>query len=476
MKIIKSIQGKLLLFYITIILIFGYVLGLVLVNSYLSNLQTMRKNDVIACAEQISEMFADGRLTVNDLDNGMNIPVLMTAAKNFSARIQVVNPMSKSIFYDITDTTVRVLDEPELISEDIYRKAYLDNDIYSDIHEDSETSKKYLTVGFPMHYHSSALNPWAILVINSDLQSVYDTCNETLLSLFIPLIIIALVGVGAIIVITQSMIRRIKRINSATEKIARGKLDERVIVQGNDEISYLAENFNIMARAIEKSDSTMKDFVSNAAHELRSPMTSINGFVEGMLDGTIPPEKNKKYLEIVLSETKRLTNLVKVMLDLSRIESGRDKINLTKFDINETVRRVIIRLSQKFDTSGVIPEIDFENESQLVLADCDKIEQVLQNLIDNAIKFTPSGNTVKISTAVADKKVKVCVSDTGKGISEEDIKRIWDRFFTEDKSHNTGTGLGLPIVKSIIEQHNEIIKVESRVGEGTTFIFTISKA
>ncbi len=231
-----------------------------------------------------------------------------------------------------------------------------------------------------------------------------------------------------------------------------------------------------MAEEIEKSDRSKRDFVSNAAHELRSPMTSINGFVEGMLDGTIPPEENKKYLEIVLTETKRLTKLVKTMLDLSRIESGRDKPNMQKFDINEVMRKVVIRLGQKIDEKGIIPQIEFENDKQFVYADVDKIEQVLQNLIDNAIKFTPKDKSIILKTELIENKVKITVRDEGVGISEEEIKFIWDRFFTEDKAHTghkSGTGLGLSIVKSIIEQHNEKIFVSSKKDVGTSFEFML---
>lgn len=184
------------------------------------------------------------------------------------------------------------------------------------------------------------------------------------------------------------------------------------------------------------------------------------------------------YLEIVSSEVKRLTKLVKTMLDLSRIESGRDKITLAKTDINELIRHVVIRLSQKIELKGIIPEIDISDEPLFVLADNDKIEQVLQNLIDNAIKFTEKDESIYISTEQKGDKVFVKIKDEGSGISEEDLKFIWDRFYTVDKARSgnkTGTGLGLSIVKTIIDQHNETITVNSAVNKGTEFIFTLKK-
>ena len=234
-----------------------------------------------------------------------------------------------------------------------------------------------------------------------------------------------------------------------------------------------------MAESLKISDASKRDFVSNAAHELRSPMTSINGFVEGMLDGTIPKEKYTEYLTIVSSEVKRLTKLVNNMLDLSRIESGRETLTFTEFDITELIRRVIIRFGQKIDSKGIVPEINMPETKVRVIADPDKIERILQNLIDNAIKFTPAGKRLIISCTPKDKKVYVSVKDEGAGISKEDLKFIWDRFYTVDKAHTghkSGTGLGLAIVKSIIEQHGQEISVSSEQGAGTEFVFTLEYA
>ena len=477
MKIFNSIQKKLLITYVAIIVLFGGVLSLVLTNSYLSSLERLRENDIIDCAKQISQMFASGELPSTHIDDGTNIPVLTTVAKNFDAEIQVVHPDSKRVIYNIDNEEMIVLDKNKYISDEIYEETFVQNSIYAEKHYDEDRESQVLTVGYPMYFLSAPNKAWAILIINSDLSSVYDTYSQTMISLVIPAVLVAALGLIIIVIITQSMANRIKIINDATQKLARGKLSERIVIKGGDEIGQLAYNFNSMAEEIEKSDRSKRDFVSNAAHELRSPMTSINGFIEGMLDGTIPPEENKKYLEIVLSETKRLTKLVKTMLDLSRIESGRDKPMMAKFDINEVVRRVVIRFGQKIDEKGIIPEIEFANDKQFVYADVDKIEQVLQNLFDNAIKFTPKDKRIILKTERIENKVKITVRDEGIGISEEEIKFIWDRFFTEDKAHTghkSGTGLGLSIVKSIIEQHNETITVTSKKGEGTAFVFTLS--
>jgi len=233
-----------------------------------------------------------------------------------------------------------------------------------------------------------------------------------------------------------------------------------------------------MAEELEKTDTMSKDFVANISHELRTPLTSINGFIQGILDGTIPQDQHRKYLEIVLNESQRLTKLTREMLDLSRIESGKYSINKTVFDINELLRRVLITLENKIDAKKLDINIEFEQERTFVLADSGCIEQVCVNLIDNAIKFTDEGKNISITTKVEDGSVRISIADSGKGISKEDMKHIWDRFYTENKSRsgNIGMGLGLPIVKRLLAEHGRDIIVESELGVGTRFTFELETA
>ncbi len=477
--IFRSLHAKLLAIYFVIVLLFVGCLGGTLTISYRKNLTKMREESVVDCARQIAKMYADGSLSIVDIENGQTIPVLMTTAKDFDATIQIVNTTSKRLFYNMSEEKMTVYEKDQLVDEEIYNVVYNHGETYirSDYYNE-EMDKNVLTIAYPLTYpnSSSGAKPWAILIINSSLDSVNQAYSEIISTLWIPVILVTIIGLVLIYALTNRIVKKVKKLNKATEKIAKGDFDTRVELNENDEIGVLAEAFNKMAEDLKAADASKKDFVSNAAHELRSPMTSINGFVEGMLDGTIPKEKHRAYLEIVSSEVKRLTKLVKTMLDLSRIESGRDKITLAKTDINELIRHVVIRLSQKIEIKGIIPEIDISDEPLLVYADSDKIEQVLQNLIDNAIKFTEKDEYIYISTVKQGDKVLVKIKDEGSGISEEDLKFIWDRFYTVDKARSgnkTGTGLGLSIVKTIIDQHNETITVESNVDKGTEFVFTL---
>ena len=479
--IFRSLHAKLLAIYFAIVLLFVGCLGGTLTISYRKNLTKMREENVIDCARQIAAMYASGSLSIVDIEKGQTIPVLMTTAKDFDATIQIVNTTSKRLFYNMSEDKMTVYHRDQLVDDDIYHTVYNLGQTYvrSDYYNE-EMDKNVSTIAYPLTYPNSpsGAKPWAILIINSSLDSVNVAYSEIISTLWIPAVLVTIIGLAVIYALTNRIVKRVKKLKSATEEIAKGDFDTRVEFKEKDEIGLLADGFNKMAEELKIADASKKDFVSNAAHELRSPMTSINGFVEGMLDGTIPKEKHRMYLEIVSSEVKRLTKLVKTMLDLSRIESGRDKITLGKTDINELIRHVVIRLSQKIELKGIIPEINISDELLFVSADSDKIEQVLQNLIDNAIKFTEKDESIYISTEQKGNKVFVKIKDEGSGISEEDLKFIWDRFYTVDKARSgnkTGTGLGLSIVKTIIDQHNETITVNSAINKGTEFIFTLKK-
>ena len=205
----------------------------------------------------------------------------------------------------------------------------------------------------------------------------------------------------------------------------------------------------------------------------------MRGFLEAMQDGTIPQEEAPKYLAIVIDENKRMTAMVNDLLDLARIESGQTVVHMGPFDINELIARTLLTFEARIDAAKIEVELDFSEEHCYVEADADQIAQVLRNLIDNAIKFTPGGGRLRLSTEPERKLVWVRVSDSGKGVAQEDIPYLFDRFYKAEKAHTpgsqSGTGLGLSIVKRIIEAHGQDISVESQPGQGTTFTFTLKR-
>lgn len=278
-------------------------------------------------------------------------------------------------------------------------------------------------------------------------------------------------------IIAQHQSRPLKQINDAVTAFAGGDFKRRVTVKGNDEMSQLAASFNQMAEDISNLDQSRKSFVANVSHELRSPMTCIQGYVQGMIDGTISDEERPVYLNTVLSETQRLTKLVGELLDLSRFESGKIPLNKTVFDVDELILSVLFKYEQKIEDKGISVEITFKEQPCHVLADSARITQVVTNLIDNAVKFTPENGQITVWTHVVDAQAYVTVKNDGVGIPSEDLPFIFDRFYKVDKAHTSGmgTGLGLSIVKKIMEQHEQTITATSS-GSMTTFVFTLEKA
>lgn len=243
-------------------------------------------------------------------------------------------------------------------------------------------------------------------------------------------------------------------------------------------VTEIADSVNAAAEEYKRLEQGRKQFVANASHELRSPLTSVQGFLQAVLDGTVSEEDKEKYLKIALSETKRLNSLINSMLDLSRLESGKNPLIYSKFNINDIISEVAVRFEPALIKKVLQINVDFAREICYVYADKDKIIQVINNLVDNAIKYSPSYSRILLTTSIHANKVYVKVKDFGYGISKKDQMLVWDTFYMTDKSRSPvktkGSGLGLSIVKKIIDEHGEVIWIESSRGAGATFIFTLT--
>ena len=276
----------------------------------------------------------------------------------------------------------------------------------------------------------------------------------------------------------RSVMRPLGDVTRAARSMADGNFNVRVSTEtGSPEITELSTAFNSMAGKLSEVESSRREFVANVSHELRSPITSISGFVEGMEDGTIPAEEHPKYLALVGDETRRLSKLIGDLLALSRLERDDAALEISEFDINEMLRRAIIRRVNDLESKQMEIECDFQQEPCMVRADSDRIEQVVVNLLDNAIKFTPQGGRIILTTQADKDHCTVTVADNGVGIAPEDREKVFDRFFTADRAHTAGkgTGLGLSICQRIMEMHGQTLKLKD-TQEGTAFAFTLEKA
>ena len=287
---------------------------------------------------------------------------------------------------------------------------------------------------------------------------------------------VMLAAVIAAFFITEKLVHPLQSMTKAAKRFAKGDFTERVTVVGNDEVAELAQAFNNMAESLDSLEKMRNSFLASVSHDLRTPMTTISGFIDGITSGAIPEDQQKHYLTVIQSEVHRLSRLVSQLLDLSRLDSGDRKFNFAPFDIAEIARLIVISFEKKLEEKQLDVRFETDEDSVMAIGDKDAIHQVLYNLCHNAIKFSKNGGIFEIKiTQTLDKKIRVSVFDEGEMLSEEDMAHIFDRFYKSDKSRGldkTGVGLGLYICKTIVDAHDEEITVTNRDG-GVEFAFTM---
>ena len=308
-------------------------------------------------------------------------------------------------------------------------------------------------------------------------DALMDVMIKTILISSLWVMLAALVMVY---IITQRVIAPLKDMSHMAGQFAAGNYDVRVPVRGRDEVAALAVAFNDMADSIARLEVMRNTFVANVSHDLRTPMTTISGFIDNILSGAIPPERHKHYLEVIRTEVGRLARLVASLLDISRIQAGDRKFEMMPFDICEMARRILFSFEAKITQKRLEVEFLCDEERILTLADHDAIYQILYNLCDNAVKFSREGGVLRVAITLAkDKHVQVAVYNQGEGIAAEDVPFVFERFYKGDKSRGldkSGVGLGLFISKTIMDAHHEKIWVQSEQGEYCEFCFTLLPA
>ena len=279
--------------------------------------------------------------------------------------------------------------------------------------------------------------------------------------------------------LTKKMVTPLQQMSAAAKQFAIGDFSYRVKVRGCDELADLGIAFNDMADALDKTESSRASFVANVSHELKTPMTSIAGFIDGILDGTIPKEKQNYYLGLVSTEVRRLSRLVVAMLNMSKIESGEFQMKPNNYDISDQIIRILLTFEQKIEKKN-IEIIGLEDlQPQYIVADPDMIYQVIYNLFDNAVKFTNEDGFIKVTLEDLGSQIRVSIKNSGTGIKAEELSRVFERFYKVDKSRSLdakGAGLGLYIVKMMVEMHSGRIYAKSEDENTAEFVFTLPKA
>ena len=344
---------------------------------------------------------------------------------------------------------------------------YLTGDYHGYFNSEMITVIAPVTENFSTHGYLLVHKPYSQI---TDVHSVLMRNTYIVILIIYVLSFIILLGVHFLIY------RPLVKITNAAKQYASGNLDVVIPVNTQDEIGYLSASLNYMSSQLKDMEDYQKKFVANVSHDFRSPLTSIKGYVEAMADGTIPPEMQGKYLNIILFETERLTDLTRDLLTLNEFDTKDLLLDKTDFDIHEVIRNTAASFEGTCTAKKISIELLLATRTLYVHADRHKIQQVLYNLLDNAIKFSNPESTITIETTPRGDKVYTSVKDYGIGIPKSSINKIWERFYKSDLSRGKdkkGTGLGLSIVKEIIQAHNENINVISTEGVGTEFIFSL---
>lgn len=466
----KTLYLKLILAYI----IFG-LFGFLVVATFVSNM-TM---DYLK-KEEADSLYREATLIAN---------TYATDLYNNEVSLETVK-MQLDALDTYLDATLWIINPSGRLVLDSSAPLDVENEIVIENFDPTITAGSYYTIGnFFRTFDEDTLSVFApitsdykvkgYVVIHHSIKNMQAEANKLLNISYIMLVILFLLSLIILIFFTEIVYIPLRKITEATEQYASGNMHYEFTVESEDEMGYLAATLSYMASEIARSEDDQKKFVANVSHDFRSPLTSIKGYLEAMIDGTIPPEMYEKYLTILLNETERLRKLTNSLLTLNNLNTKGIMLNKTDFDINKTIRNVAASFEGTCRAKTIAIELVLTGEEMYVTADMDKIQQVLYNLLDNAIKFSHHNSIIKIETNEKHNKIFVSVKDSGIGIPKDDLKLIWDRFYKSDLSRGKdkkGTGLGLSITKEIIRSHGENINVISTEGVGTEFIFSLPKS
>ncbi len=424
------------------------------------------------------------QLSVNYLENGRYLTIEELQSDPDFQQLATFAAMVSDAHFMICDTgghvllsTDKALDGmvvtmPEEMTREIMEKGYATRrDSLNGLYEG-----KRFVVGVPAVNPETQEKVGEVFAV-STMASLDSMWSGFIGLFFMTAFVVLMISFMASSVTTMRQIQPIREMAQATRRYAEGDFDIRMNDYGrDDEIGELAASFNNMAESLQQTERQRREFIANISHELKTPMTTIAGYTDGILDGTIPPESERQYLQIISDESRRLSRLVRRMLDVSQLQAMDPLRNGSHFDLCESMRRVLISMEKKITDRDLDVEADIPEEPILVLGDNDMITQVIYNLLENAAKFGRPGSTLYLGVAVIDGKARVTVRNWGDTIPAEELPLLFERFHKSDKSRSEdkdGVGLGLYIVKTILEQHKEKINVTSEDGV-TTFTFSLT--
>lgn len=466
----NTVFKKLLSTYFIIIVITFLILGLLFSQLFSNYYFDRYERRLLEEGDKINDLVID---YLNGYINRERLNLELQSVERFlNTRIWVID--QRGIIYGVSSEEKKWIGK-QITTKDILRVLEGQIIVKKGIYEEVGKTPM-VTVGMPILINGRVDNA---IIMHAPLYEITKAIQEVHRIIWTAMAISFMISFIILYMVSKKVAAPIREMGQVAQRIADGDFSQRVKVytKAEDEIVKVTKTFNGMADRLEKIEENRRSFIAAVAHELRSPLTLIKGFVQGMVDGTVEKEDQDKYLNIILRETKRLTQLIANLLDLQKMESDQYPIYPQKFGINELIIRTLIKYEEEIEKKGVQVNLHLTQDEMMVWADKDAYEQVIINLLENAMKFMKEKGNLQITSEYKNNKVWVKIQDNGIGIGKEEQPLIWDRFYKADKSRDRnqeGTGLGLYIVKKIIERHKEEIKVESTLGVGTTFIFSLS--
>lgn len=400
-------------------------------------------------------------LLLEDVITDPRLDSIQALEKSRDCRLWILDPSSK-VLYPQTNLVITDFDPAKSNSHHAFTSRLADSQAEDQICVYAPIVSGFKTTGY--------------VIISYPRSAAMAQINQATNVLYVIALGVFLISLILLLFIHILILKPIKQITKAASEYASGNLEYKYNYSSNDEIGVLSKTQLFMASALASTAEDQRKFITNVSHDFRSPLTSIRGYLEAILDGTIPPELEGKYLRIVKDETDRLSQLTQSILDLNTFGKSGVILNISDFDIHHEIKKILATFEGRCSEKHIVFELTFASRELFVHADLGRIQQALYNLIDNAIKFSPQNSTIFIETSENKGKVYVSVKDQGPGISAENLGKIWDRFYKVDPSRGRdkkGSGLGLSITREIIQAHGENIDVISTEGVGTEFIFSL---
>ena len=475
----RTLFSKYLQISLAIVLVSFLILGVMLVFFVARSSENDKRELLTENAHSVADLISDSSTLVNNNlilgQSNFLQTVMSTISKSINASIFITNNTGLT---QLCSEGANCVHDRAKIPDSIMKSA-LTGEYFETSNLGGIYKNNYYTVGVPIIVNSNGQNiAVGVAFVSSEASSISDfTANITKIFFFAAIatfaIVFCMVGLY-----TYNMVRPLRQMAQAAKSFGAGDFSSRVPVTSQDEIGQLAIAFNNMADSLATSEGTRRSFIANVSHELKTPMTTIAGFIDGILDGTIPPERQGYYLNIVSTEVRRLSRLVQSMLALSRIDSGELRMNKQRFDLTNILISTLLTFEQKIGDRNIRVEGLEEADTIFVDGDPDMIHQVVYNLIENAVKFTNEGGYIRISLSDAPDRTTLEIRNSGQGIQPDELPHIFERFYKTDKSRSkdkNGMGLGLYIVKTILRLHGGDITAASETGSYCSFTLWLPK-